>query len=335
MTNIHGVGVWPGAELTAPQALEVAVNADNAGLHSVWFSEAYYARDAISVLAAAAVKTTRIKLATGVVNPYTRHPALLAMTMATLNELAPGRVIFGLGSSERPWVENMGYDFSRPKTAVSEAIDVYEALLALQTVQFEGKETTLRHARLMFRPIEPAPDVVLAAVGPRMSALARQRGKGVLLPIGGPALAREVLGRVGAHDDDFLVGMTVPMAVNEDLDVAASRVRPTIVGLLTVPEGEAILAMSGHDPALADELRAAVRDHGFRAALGVLPVEVVKGLAVIGSHEQCLDGIRTFIEYGVNLPIIQVGRHGQQEAMNVLEEAQSWAGNRSPMLELG
>jgi 5,10-methylenetetrahydromethanopterin reductase len=149
MTKIHGVGVWPGAELTAPQAIDVAVQADNAGIHSVWFSEAYYARDAISVLAATAVKTSRIKLATGVVNPCTRHPALLAMTMATLNELAPGRVIYGLGSSERPWVENMGYDFSRPKTAVSEAIDVYESLLALHTVQFEGRETTLKDARMI------------------------------------------------------------------------------------------------------------------------------------------------------------------------------------------
>ena len=335
MTKIHGVGVWPGAELTAPQAIDVAVQADNAGIHSVWFSEAYYARDAISVLAATAVKTSRIKLATGVVNPYTRHPALLAMTMATLNELAPGRVIYGLGSSERPWVENMGYDFSRPKTAVSEAIDVYESLLALHTVQFEGRETTLKDARMMFRPIQPAPDVVLAAVGPRMSALARERGRGVLLPLGGPALAREVVRRVTPPDDDFLVGMTVPMAVDEDMEAAANRVRPTIVGLLTVPEGEAIIAMSGHDPALAAELRSAVREHGFRTALDLLPVEVVADIAVIGSHQQCLDRIRTFVDNGVNLPIVQVGRHGQQAAMNVLEEAQSWAGERPSMIELG
>lgn len=325
MTKLIGIGVWPGAELTAPEAVDVTVQADAAGIHSVWFSEAYYARDAISVLAAAAVKTTNIKLATGVVNPYTRHPALLAMTMATLNELAPGRVLFGLGASERPWIENMGYDFGRPKTAVSEAIDVYERLLARETVEYTGRETILRDARLMFRPIAPSPELVLAAVGPRMSALARDRARGVLLPVGSPALGRAMVERVGAEDEDFVVGMTVPLSVDDDLEIAVSRIRSTVVGLLVVPEGEAMLAMSGHDPALAGTLRDCIAVDGFRTALTKLPMEVAQDLAIVGSHSACLDGIQAFIDAGVNLPILQVGRHGQAEALKVLQEAQGWA----------
>jgi 5,10-methylenetetrahydromethanopterin reductase len=326
MTKLIGIGVWPGAELSAPEAVDVTVQADLAGFHSVWFSEAYYARDAVSVMAASAVKTSNIKLATGVVNPYTRHPALLAMTVATLNELAPGRVIYGLGASERPWIENMGYSFARPKTAVSEALDVYEQLLARQAVEFEGKETTLRDARLMFSPIQPAPEIVLAAVGPRMSAMARDRASGVLLPVGSPSLAKTMVERVASESADFIVGMTVPLSVHDDLQTAVSRVRGTVVGLLVVPEGEAMLEMSGHDPALAESLRQAIATDGFRAALDTLPLEVVQDLAIVGTHEACIEGIRSFIDAGVNLPILQVGRHGQSEAFKALQEAQGWAG---------
>lgn len=324
MSSLAGIGIWPGAELTATEAVDITVQADVAGIHSVWFSEAYYGRDAISVLAASAVKTTHIRLATGVVNPYTRHPGLLAMTMATLNELAPGRVIFGLGASERPWMEDMGYDFGRPRTAISEAIDIYERLMNRDLVNFEGKESTLRNARLMFRPIVPAPDLVLAAVGPRMSALARERATGVLLPVGGPMLAESMVERVGANSPSFLVGMTVPLAVHDDLETAVDRVRSTIVGLLVVPEGEAMLELSGHDPALARTLREAIETEGFKVARSVLPLDVARDLSIVGTHSDCIAGIRKFIDAGVNLPILQVGRQGQPEAMKVLHEAQSW-----------
>ncbi|MCC7372380.1 MAG: LLM class flavin-dependent oxidoreductase [Chloroflexi bacterium] len=302
--------------------IATAQEAERLGLHSVWLSEAYFARDAISLTAAMATTTEKILLATGVVNPYTRHPSLLAMTFATLGELAPGRIIYGLGTSEPNWMRDLGYDFSKPRTAVIEAMDVYEKMLARETVTLEGKTTQVHDARLMFRPEKQVPPIVLAAIGPRMCALARDRAAGVLLSVGGIELAKVVRERLGDVSPEFTIGMTIPMAVDDDLSAAVARVRPTIAGLVSVPEGEAILEMSGFDPGLATDLRASIARDGFREGIKALPDEVVIALTAVGTESACLDRIEEFCAAGVNLPIMQVGKHEPHAALQVMKLAQ-------------
>lgn len=320
--RVLGVGVWPGAELPSETVIEASREAERLGLHSVWLSEAYFGRDAITLAAVLARSTETILIATGVVNPYTRHPALLAMTFATLAELAPGRIIYGLGTSEPNWMRDLGYDFSRPRSAVVEAMDVYERMLARETVTLKGKTTEVREARLMFRPDPAIPPIVLAAVGPRMCELARDRAAGVLLPVGGTELPRVVRGRLGDVPEDFMVGMTIPLAVDEDRSAAIARVRPTIAGLVSVPEGEAILEMSGIDPALATALREAIARDGFRQGMATLTDDVVAALSVVGDERACLDRIGAFCDAGVNLPILQLGRHEPHAALRVMRAAQ-------------
>jgi 5,10-methylenetetrahydromethanopterin reductase len=82
-----------------------ARDAERAGLGSVWIIEDYYHPGAFALAGAAAAATARIGIGLGVVNPYTRHPALLAMETAALAGVAPGRLVLGLGSSNRRWIE--------------------------------------------------------------------------------------------------------------------------------------------------------------------------------------------------------------------------------------
>ncbi len=321
--TIDGIGVWPGADLSSRDVIAVAREAERLGLHSVWLSEPYFGRDAIVLAAAAAQATETIRIGTGVVNPYTRHPALLSMGFATLAELAPGRVIYGIGSGEPNWMEGMGYDPSRPRTAVAEALDLYERFFANQAVtDYRGSTTRAQAARFMFRPPAEVPPVVIAAVGPRMCALAKERGRGVLLSVGSVALADVVGRRLHPTPKDFWIGMTIPLAVDDDMNVAVSQVRSVIAGLLLVPEGEAILEMSGCDPAWAGSLRIAIARDGFRRGIEILPQEVVGSLAIIGSEAACLRRLEAFVAAGVNLPILMVGRHGRERALSFLGEAQ-------------
>lgn len=325
MTTFHGIGVWPAAELTARDAVALAGTADRAGIHSVWFSELYYGRDAISLTAAAAMTTERIQLATGVVNPFTRHASLLAMTFATLAELAPDRVILGLGTCEPNWVQDMGYDFSRPRTTVAEALHVIDELYTNRKVHFEGKTITARNTRLMYRELPPRPKTVIAAVGPRMCALAAEFGDGVLLSLGGSKLPAVVRQRLGSVGEDFMVGMTIPMAVGDES--ALDHVRQTVTGLLAVPEGEAILAMSGLDPEYATVVRNNIAAQGFRHAAAAVPRSIVEQLAVVGSPGECADRIGEFIESGVTVPIMQVGGRNADDAVALLARVQGeWGG---------
>lgn len=331
MTTFHGIGVWPGAELSARDAVGLAKSADRAGIHSVWFSELYYGRDAVSLVAAAAVDTERVLLATGVVNPFTRHASLLAMTFATLAELAPGRIILGLGTCEPNWVQDMGYDFSRPRTMVAEALHVIDELYTHRKVHFEGKAITARNTRLMYRELPPRPKTVVAAVGPRMCALAAESADGVLLSLGGTNLPSVVRQRLGAVDGNFMVGMTIPMAVGDE--DALDHVRQTVTGLLAVPEGEAILTMSGLDPEYAQVVRADIAAHGFRRAAGNVPRSIVEQLAVVGTPSACADRIGEFIESGVTVPIMQVGGRHAADVVALLAKVQDeWGGAVDPEL---
>jgi len=89
--------------------------AEAAGLGSAWIIEDYFHPGAYALAAAAAAVTARLAIGLGVVNPYTRHPALLAMETAALAGIAPGRVVLGLGSSNRHWIEaQMGIPFKAP-----------------------------------------------------------------------------------------------------------------------------------------------------------------------------------------------------------------------------
>ena len=83
---------------TAQDMVDAAVLAEKCGFASIFMPEHYYDRESVSVLGAIARSTSQISLGTGVINPYTRYPSLIAMTVATLDELSGGRAMLGLGS---------------------------------------------------------------------------------------------------------------------------------------------------------------------------------------------------------------------------------------------
>ena len=101
-----------------------ARTAERAGLGSLWVIEDYFHPGAYALAAAAAAVTERIVIGLGVVNPYTRHPALVAMETAALAGLAPGRVVLGLGSSNRKWIEaQMAIPFKTPLRGLREGVE--------------------------------------------------------------------------------------------------------------------------------------------------------------------------------------------------------------------
>jgi alkanesulfonate monooxygenase SsuD/methylene tetrahydromethanopterin reductase-like flavin-dependent oxidoreductase (luciferase family) len=133
----------PGVALTRPEApahvARWARAAERAGLGSLWLIEDYFQPGAFALAGAAAAVTDRAIIGLGVVNPYTRHPALLAMETAALAGVAPGRVVLGLGSSNRRWIEaQMGIPFKTPLADLREGVSIVRRLLAGERVTVHG-----------------------------------------------------------------------------------------------------------------------------------------------------------------------------------------------------
>src|SRR5262250_1286020 len=112
------------------RSTEWARAAERAGLGSIWIIEDYYQPGAFTLAGAVAAATERITIGLGVVNPYTRHPAILAMETAALAGVAPGRVVLGLGTSNRNWIEGqMAIPFTAPLRGLREGVEVVRRLL--------------------------------------------------------------------------------------------------------------------------------------------------------------------------------------------------------------
>src|SRR5882672_2699885 len=130
MARKLAIGVnWQG-RLDFKAVIERAKIADAAGIHSIWVAEAW-GRDAFTLLTLLAEHTRKIRLATGIVNSYSRTPAALAQHFGTLDELSEGRMIIGLGTSGPQVIEHFhGVKFDPPLTRLREYVDVINSLIA-------------------------------------------------------------------------------------------------------------------------------------------------------------------------------------------------------------
>ena len=113
--------------------------AEKRGFEAVWQAESRLVRDAIVPMAAYAAVTEKIKIGSGVTNNWTRNIGLLAATYLTLDDLAPNRIICGIGAWWDPLAKNVGIDRRKPLTAMRETVTVLKRLLNMERVSFDGE----------------------------------------------------------------------------------------------------------------------------------------------------------------------------------------------------
>ncbi|MEM2058705.1 MAG: 5,10-methylenetetrahydromethanopterin reductase, partial [Thermoproteota archaeon] len=156
------------------------VQAENVGFDHVWITDHYANRCVYVALTLASLNTKRVKLGTGVTNPFHIHPAWTASTIATLNEVSNGRAVLGLGPGDRSTLSQLGLKMDKPLTAVKEAVEIIRKLWSGDKVNFSGDVFQLFNARLGFKPSSPIP-IYVGAQGPKMLELAGAIGDGVLI----------------------------------------------------------------------------------------------------------------------------------------------------------
>ena len=165
----HMVSFWPDSIWT-PEFTDLAVASPSPHRHL----------DGMAVAAAAAVLTANVPLVTSVVDTVRRHPASLAQTALTIDHLAKGRFILGLGSGEAENIEPYGFDFDRPVSRFEEALHVIRLLWDSDgPVSFDGQFYRLQHARLDTEPYDGRfPPIWIGASGPRSLDIAGRYADG-------------------------------------------------------------------------------------------------------------------------------------------------------------
>ncbi|MDT8307784.1 MAG: LLM class flavin-dependent oxidoreductase, partial [Anaerolineae bacterium] len=166
------------------EGIELVKYAEEKGFDAVWQAESRLVRDAIVPMAAFAAHTERMKVGSGVINNWTRNIGLLASTFLTLDDLAPNRIICGIGAWWDPLAKNVGIERRKPLLAMRETVEVMRRLLNMENVTFHGEfhsvdgiELDVIHGRREPRHVP----IYIGATGPKMMELTGEIADGAVL----------------------------------------------------------------------------------------------------------------------------------------------------------
>ena len=302
---------------TIREGMAYAILAEEHGFEAVWQAESRLAREATVPMAAFAAVTERIKVGAGVVNTWTRNVGLLAATFSTLDDLAPGRVILGLGAWWEPLASKVGVDMRKPVQAMREVVEVTRRLLAMERVTYEGMFVHVNDIEIDIMHGDRSPKQVpiyVGATGMKMMELAGEIGDGVLLnymvsPVyNAQAMAALATGaaRAGRRVEDVDRPQLIVCSLDTDRSTALDRARE----LLTQYLGQQphIMKASGVSQELIDEIGSVLSWPATPAqverAMALVPDEVVQLITASGTPDECRAKVREYVDAGCTCPIL-------------------------------
>jgi 5,10-methylenetetrahydromethanopterin reductase len=294
-----------------PEMVEIARRAEANGFESVWVAETRLTRDAFVPMAAIAQATSTLRVASGIVNTYTRNPVVLAISFLGLEELAPGRITLGLGTGSPTVLAPQGVPFERPLTRLREYCEVLPPLMCGEEVTYDGRFVTLAGARiedlLMPESGGPRPDMplVIGATGPRALEYSGSVADGVLMNVCLPTeyvASRLELVAAGAAAggrtlDDLEIGMGILVSPDADSATGKDRARTFIALYLSAMPN--IAKETGLPEAEVTAIRSAFHADGLPAAARLVSDAVVDRLAAAGTPDECRARLEAYQAAGV------------------------------------
>lgn len=302
-----GIGTFISAGRSLDAAVERVRLAESLGYDSTYVTH-IAGRDSLTVLAAYAAATERIKLGTGVLPIYSRTPVATAQTAATIDELSGGRMVIGLGVSHRVTVENWyGTEIAKPVSEMREYAGAVRAMLRGEDPS--GGERWPTGFRFMGYEVRSELPIYIAALSPKMLQLAGEIGDGVLLWLCDPPYVRDVVvpevtkgrERAGKTLDGFDIVPAVPAAVTDDPAATLDRVRGDLVTYLSLPFYRSMLERSGFEREIA-AFDAGMADGDVERAKGAMSEEMLGSLGGYGGADDVQAVVCRYLEAGATSP---------------------------------
>lgn len=302
---------------TISEGIELVRYAEDKGFDAVWQADSRLVRDAVVPMAAFGATTNRIKIGSGVIDCWTRNPARLASTFSTLDDLAPGRYICGLGAWWDPLAAKVGIERLRPLTVMREIVTVVRALLNNETVTFDGHYVHLDGVELDYvyqeRRSKDVP-IYIGATGMQMMELTGEIADGAVLNyLVSPSYnvgALEALARGAAKAGRTLDDIDRPQLVVCSVDRNRKHALDNARLLVTQYLGQQphIMKASGVPQELLDEIGAvltwpATHDEVV-AASKMVPDDIVQMITASGEPDEVRAKVSEYIATGCTTPIL-------------------------------
>jgi F420-dependent oxidoreductase-like protein len=304
------VGSFIGVGRSLDKACERARRAEELGYHSAYVTH-IAARDSLTVLAAYACRTERIKLGTGVLPMYSRTPAATAQTAATIDELSGGRMVLGIGVSHKVTVEGwFGQTIDKPVREMREYAGAVRAILRGEDPPADNEKFRTGFRFMGYEARADLP-VYIAALSPAMLRLAGELGDGVMLWLCNPDYIRDVVvpevtkgrERAGRSLDGFDIVAAVPAAVTDDPGAARARLRGDLVTYFSLPFYRKMIERSGYGDDVSG-FDAAMQEGGPKAAVEAISDRFLENLAAIGSKDEAEASLLRYQDAGATSPCV-------------------------------
>lgn len=299
------------------EGMRYAQYAEQRGFDAVWQAESRLVRDAIVPMAAYAAVTERLTVGSGVINNWTRNAAITAATFSTLDDLAPGRIICGIGAWWEPLASKVGVDRRKPLKAMREVIEVVRRLLAMETVTFHGEFVHLTDVEIDIVHGDRSPKdvpIYLGATGDQMLELGGEIADGVLLnylvspQYNERALARIEAGakKAGRTLEEIDRPQLVVVSVDRDRQKALDNARELVTQYLG--QQPHIMKASGVSEDLLDEIHRVLTwpatEEQIHQAMKLVSDDVVQLISASGTPDEVRAKVQEYVDTGCTCPVM-------------------------------
>ncbi len=297
--------------------LDYARYAEEKGFEAVWQAESRLVRDAIVPMAAYAAVTDKLKVGSGVINNWTRNIGLLAATFLTLDDLAPDRIICGIGAWWDPLAANVGIERRKPLTAMRETVEVLRRLLNMERVTFHGEfhnvdgiELDVVHGRREPRNVP----IMIGATGPKMMELTGEIADGAVLnycvapEYNERALEQLEVGakKAGRSLDDLDRPQLIVCSVDENHDTAIEYTKMLLCQYMA--QQPHIAKASGVSDEVVQEIQSILgwpaTKEQINQAKHLVPDDLVHKITASGTPDEARAKVSEYVKRGCTCPIL-------------------------------
>src|ERR1700694_3636099 len=324
------VGIGLAARGDVREAAVWARRAEDLGIDSIWVHDSYFERDPITYLTAMGMETRRIGLGAGALNPYTRHPVVVAMTMSALDDLAPRRATLALGSGLPLRLSQMAIPYDDTVARVSESIDQIRRLWTGQPLKLNDKVPPLQP---MFQPPHRIP-IYIAAYRTPFLDLCGEKADGYLarpaesLPAFQKMRAR-VLESATAHgrsagDIDFRGYLLCLFDSSRQEALNRAKREPFVIYMISVLS-DISMKRAGFEPALRSQIANAWRAEDYHKAGALIPDELLDAFILCGTVKEVAARAAAYHGAGMDGPLLQPILQETAQIDAVLDAAVAYA----------
>jgi len=321
------IGAGFNADLPVPEITNYATMAEELGFDSFWMHEHSFGRDAVSYLSAAAQATKKIRIGVACLSPYIRHPVLLAMTAATLQESSNGRIMLGLGTGFPMRLDLLGIKHDKPIAGIKEAIEICRGVWSGNPLTFSGNVFSVKNVKSLTGRSANIP-IYIAGWKKQMLMLTGKYSDGYVAKAGESIESiKQIVSAIKSSAENsnrslsqIDVGAYLLTLVDRTKDLAVERAKkdPFVTYMLSVQD-DYLYEGTGINPAKKTPIAENYFKGNVTEASSHITSEMIEAFTLVGTRKDVAERVSEFRKAGVDLPILQPISMKKDDVRSVLD----------------